>query len=155
MDEAWSTVSNLFKAKIPGKYLAAMGKLIEKAEALATREGPDEEHIRAIGEGWTGDEALAIAVYCSLRYPHDFSKAVIAAVNHSGDSDSTGAIAGNILGSWLGYEAIEEKWKRLLEMKGILLEMADDLSYGCMMCGEDDSEMDKDWLRKYCGGYTG
>ncbi len=152
VDGAWSTVNDLFKAKVPKEDLAAMGKLIGKAEALAAQEGFDEEHIRAIGEGWTGDEALAIAIYCGLRYSDDFSKAVAAAVNHSGDSDSTGAITGNILGSWLGYEAIEEKWKINLEMKDVLLEMADDLCYGCPMYGDDD--LDKDWSRKYCSGHA-
>ncbi len=155
VDEAWSTVNDMFKSKVPEEDLSAMGKLVRKAEALAAQEGSDEEHIRAIGEGWTGDEALAIAIYCSLRYPDDFGKAVIASVNHSGDSDSTGAITGNILGSWLGYEAIEEKWKVNLEIKGVLLEMAEDLCCGCPIYGEDNySDMDKDWLRKYCGGHA-
>jgi len=155
VDEAWSTVNDLFKDKVPKKDLTAMGKLIRKAEELAAQEGPDEEHIRTIGEGWTGDEALAIAAYCSLRYPYDFSKAVVTAVNHSGDSDSTGAITGNILGSWLGYEAIEEKWKLNLEMKNVLLEMAEDLCCGCPIYGGDAySDMDKDWLRKYCSGHA-
>ena len=77
----------------------------------------------------------------------------MAAVNHSGDSDSTGAITGNILGSWLGYDSIDEKWKTNLEMKGLLLEMAEDLCYGCMMYdGEDD--VDEDWVRKYCEGHA-
>ena len=154
VDEAWTTVNDLFKAKVPEEHLTAMEKLIRKAEALSVQEGPDEEHIRAIGEGWTGDEALAIAVYCSLRYPDDFSKALIAAVNHGGDSDSTGAITGNILGSWLGYEAIEEKWKINLEMKGVLLEMAGDLCRGYPTYGEDHDDLDKEWLRKYCSGHA-
>lgn len=69
---------------------------------------------------------LAIAIYCSLRYKDDFSSGIIAAVNHDGDSDSTGAITGNILGALVGYDAIEEKWKQNLELADIILEMADD-----------------------------
>ena len=125
VDEAWTAVRNMFTDTVPARDLNTMECLITKAKELAVTEGSDEEHIRAIGDGWSGDEALAIAIYCSLRYPDNFSKAVIAAVNHSGDSDSTGAVTGNILGSWLGYEAIEEKWKTNLEMKGLLLEMAE------------------------------
>lgn len=151
VDEAWAAVRSMFTGTVPAADLNAMEELITKAEALADCEGTDEEHIKAVGDGWTGDEALAIAIYCSLRYPDDFSKAVIAAVNHSGDSDSTGAITGNILGSWLGYHAIEEKWKKDLEMKGILLEMADDLCYGCVMHQGGDY-VDEDWVRKYCKG---
>lgn len=138
VNEAWDTVHDLFRDRVDEEYLSAMDILLTKAISLAETPGEDEKHIKAIGDGWTGDEALAIAIYCSLRYPDDFSKAVIAAVNHDGDSDSTGAVTGNILGAWLGYEAIDEKWKRNLEMKGILLTMAEDLCYGCRMVQGDD-----------------
>ena len=64
--------------------------------------------IHQLGEGWVGDEALAIAVFCAVRYQNDFAAGIRAAVNHKGDSDSTGAICGNILGAWLGEEAVEK-----------------------------------------------
>lgn len=83
------------------------------------------------GGGWVAEETLAVAVYCALRYSDDFFKGVIAAVNHSGDSDSTGAVTGNILGAWLGCGAIEDKWKQNLELRSIIPGMADDLCYGC------------------------
>lgn len=61
--------------------------------------------------GWTGHEALAIAIYCALKYDQEnkdkkekFKDALIASVNHNGDSDSTGAILGNILGAYYGVE---------------------------------------------------
>lgn len=104
--------------------------LILRAVSLADGDGPDEKNIRALGGGWTGDEAAAIALTCALRYEHDFSAGVIAAVNHSGDSDSTGAITGSILGARLGYEAIDERWKSRLELGRLILELADDLSDG-------------------------
>lgn len=151
VNEAWDTVHDLFRDRVDEEYLSAMDILLTKAISLAETPGEDEKHIKAIGDGWTGDEALAIAIYCSLRYPDDFSKAVIAAVNHDGDSDSTGAVTGNILGAWLGYEAIDEKWKRNLEMKGILLTMAEDLCYGCWMVQGDDF-VDEAWVRRYCEG---
>ena len=154
VDEAWGTVRYLFQEKVSAQDLDFMEKLIRKAEALSEEPGTDEEHIRAIGGGWTGDEALAISIYCSLRYPDDFSKAVIAAVNHSGDSDSTGAVTGNILGAWLGYDNIEEKWKTDLEMPDVLNEMAEDLCYGCVMYDGEDY-VDEAWVRKYCEGHAG
>ena len=151
VNEAWDTVHDLFRDRVDEEYLSAMDILLTKAISLAETPGEDEKHIKAIGDGWTGDEALAIAIYCSLRYPDDFSKAVIAAVNHDGDSASTGAVTGNILGAWLGYEAIDEKWKRNLEMKGILLTMAEDLCYECWMVQGDDF-VDEAWVRRYCEG---
>lgn len=119
-------------------FLKLMRDLLEKAMELAVNDRPDIDNIKQLGEGWVGEEALAIAVYCCCRYRNDFTKAMIAAVNHSGDSDSTGAVAGNILGAWLGYRAIEDKWLQKLEMRAIILDMADDLCYGCMMSETGD-----------------
>lgn len=132
-------------------YLNQMRDLLKMAMELATNSRSDVENIKQLGEGWVGEEALAIAVYCSCRYRDDFSKAMIAAVNHSGDSDSTGAIAGNILGAWLGYGAIEEKWLDKLEMREVILDMADDLCYGCMMSEYGDYE-DAVWEARYVHG---
>lgn len=88
------------------------------------------EAIELIGGGWVGDEALAIALYCAAKYFDDFEKAMIAAVNHSGDSDSTGAITGNILGAVLGYEALPDFYKKDLELHDVILAVADDLWEG-------------------------
>ena len=63
-----------------------------------------------LGEGWVAPEALVIALFCVLRHFDDFSGCLIAAVNHSGDSDSTGAIAGNIIGAILGYKRIPQSY---------------------------------------------
>ena len=60
----------------------------------------------------------------------NFEDAMIAAVNHRGDSDSTGAVCGNILGSAIGYEAIPQFYKDDLEMHDLILHMADDLWRG-------------------------
>lgn len=123
--DAMDTAAELF-AEEP--CMEELRKLIDRAVEYSKNDRPDIENIRALGGGWVGDEALAIAIYCSLRHSDDFSAALIAAVNHSGDSDSTGAVAGNILGAWLGYDAIEEKWKKNLELHRELVEMADNLS---------------------------
>jgi hypothetical protein len=49
------------------------------------------------------------------------------AVNLTGDSDSTGAIAGNLLGALHGIDAIPRRWLEPLELRGAIEEMADDL----------------------------
>ena len=108
-------------------------KLIGRAVELSEGDGSDLDAIHALGQGWVGDEALAIAVYCALKYPNDFDKAMIAAVNHSGDSDSTGAIAGNILGAYLGLSGIPKKYIDNLELVDVLTELADDLYYDCQI----------------------
>ena len=96
---------------------------------VAENEGAevDEAAVRSLGGGWVGDEALAIAVYCALRHQNDAKAALRAAVNHSGDSDSTGAIAGNILGAWLGMDAVPQDWVEKLELVDTIEEIADAL----------------------------
>ncbi|NTW71348.1 MAG: ADP-ribosylglycohydrolase family protein [Eubacteriaceae bacterium] len=100
---------------------------LEKAVELSKTNISDAEAISRIGEGWTGEEALGISVYCALKHQDDFKKALIAAVNHNGDSDSTGAITGNILGAYLGLSKIPIEWIEHVELKNILIQIADDL----------------------------
>ena len=102
--------------------------------------------IAELGEGWVAEETLAIAVYCALKYADDFEKAVIAAVNHDGDSDSTGAVAGNILGASLGYDAIPKKFIENLELKDTVSELAENLCNDCQMTEHDRDEV---WKSKY------
>ena len=130
------------------QHLPVLVDIMEKAVKLADNDASDEENIRHLGQGWVAEEALAIAVYCSLRHENDFSAGVIAAVNHDGDSDSTGAITGNILGAYLGYKAIEDKWKHNLELSDLILEVADDLCFGCPM-DEYGRLADPVWDAKY------
>ncbi|MDO5550696.1 MAG: ADP-ribosylglycohydrolase family protein, partial [Lachnospiraceae bacterium] len=65
--------------------------------------------------------------------------------------DSTGAVTGNIAGALVGYEGIDEKWKRQLEFHKLLLELADDLCYGCPM-SEYSEDVDENWASKYVAG---
>ena len=101
---------------------------MEKAVELASDpDVSDEEAIEILGEGWVAEETLAIAIYCALRHSDSFEDAVCAAVNHNGDSDSTGAITGNIIGAYLGIEAIPDYYKEKVELKDVVIEMSDRL----------------------------
>lgn len=116
------------------RHLAELFGLILKAFRYAISEESDTDAIRALGEGWVAEETLAIAIFSVIRYIDDFGKCVCCAVNHSGDSDSTGAVAGNIIGAILGYEAIPAKYLAPLELHDLLVSVADDL------CGASDEE---------------
>lgn len=111
-------------------HLDELRTVIDLALALAENGESDRANIPQLGEGWVAEETLAIALYCALRYERDFSGGVVAAVNHDGDSDSTGAVAGNILGAVCGCGAIEGRWKKDLELRDLILEMADELCCG-------------------------
>ena len=110
--------------------MRAFEDLVERAIMRSFSEEPDVQNIEMLGGGWVGDEALAIAFYCALKHFDNFEEAMIAAVNHAGDSDSTGAVTGNILGAAIGYEAIQQFFKDDLEMHDLILHMADDLYRG-------------------------
>ena len=107
-----------------------MTELAERAITLLDNDKTDLENIGHLGEGWVGEETLAIALYCALKHFDSFEEALIAAVNHGGDSDSTGAVTGNILGAAIGYEAIPQYFKDDLELHDVILHMADDLYLG-------------------------
>lgn len=101
--------------------------LIKEAQMLAKTDMNPKKAIELLGEGWNGDEAIAISLYCALKSPNDFKKALIMSVNHSGDSDSTGAITGNILGAYLGINKIPANWKNSVELSNELKLIAYDL----------------------------
>ena len=143
--EAEGTVSEIFQRD---KHLKELTDVIDLAIRLSENEESDIDNINRIGEGWVAEETLGIAVYCALRHQNDFSAGVIAAVNHKGDSDSTGAVTGNILGALLGFDGIAQKWKTGLELIDVIIEIADDLCHGCQMSEYGNYE-DPDWKRKY------
>jgi ADP-ribosylglycohydrolase len=124
--------------------LSELIALMRKALSLATSTFSDISCIHLLGQGWTGHEALVIAIFCAVRYSNDFEKAIIAAVNHRGDSDSTGAITGNILGAYLGIKGIPKKFINNLELKDLIIEIASDL-YAC----QNITTFDENWKLKY------
>lgn len=94
-----------------------------------------EELVQQLGEGWVAEEAFAVGLYAVLATAPDaaapgapedhFRAAVGLAVNHSGDSDSTGSIAGNILGAFYGEECLPAAWLERLEAPHVIRGMAD------------------------------
>ncbi|MBE4719656.1 ADP-ribosylglycohydrolase family protein [Pseudarthrobacter sp. AB1] len=94
-----------------------------------------EELVRQLGGGRAAEEAFAVGLYAVLATapgadstlsPQDHFRAAIAlAVNHSGGSDSTGSIAGNILGAYYGEECLPPEWLDALEGPDVIRGMAD------------------------------
>lgn len=146
--EARDTVRALFAGD---KHLDELTARIDLAIRLADNDEPDLANIHRLGEGWVAEETLAVAIYCALRHADDFSAGIIAAVNHCGDSDSTGAVTGNILGALLDYDAIDKAWTRDLELRDVILELADDLDRRPERL-QDCRNIDRDWAQKYVQG---
>ncbi|TWD84843.1 ADP-ribosylglycohydrolase [Kribbella amoyensis] len=98
-------------------------------ELAASGAEPGVEAVERLGGGWIAEEALAIGVYAALAYPEPerFLDALALAVTHSGDSDSTGSICGNILGALHGETALPPALVFGVEGRGVILQLADDL----------------------------
>jgi ADP-ribosylglycohydrolase len=103
---------------------------LTKAMTAALSE-PSAETMESLGGGWISEEALAMAVYAALSYPEpdQVLDALSLAVTHSGDSDSTGAICGNILGALHGDIALPPALAFEVEGRGTILTLADDFIY--------------------------
>jgi ADP-ribosylglycohydrolase len=122
---------------------------LERATELTE---PSAEAVERIGSGWVAEEALAIAVYCVLA-ADDARSALLLAVNHSGDSDSTGAIAGNLLGAAGGDLALPLDWVADVPARGTLLQLADDFFYEFTQGGRlhGDYGPHTSWRTRYSG----
>ena len=108
-------------------------------EACRAGQRPSPELLEArLGGGWVAEEALGIALCCALiaedayvagsAIEEAFRTGLLLAVNHSGDSDSTGAICGNLLGARFGEGCLPPAWLSKLEAGDLIGTVADDLA---------------------------
>lgn len=155
---------NILDRIYKGKYDADkryLKELTMKAVQLAHSDISDADAIRELGEGWVAEETWAIALYCAIRHIDSLEDAIIASVNHDGDSDSTGSVCGNIMGAIYGYEHIKNRnifcpagknFEDTLELSEIILALADDLSTGCIISEYNliDTPEKRQWYERYC-----
>ena len=159
--ESLDILDTIYLDKDYGRYKRTLRALSERAIELAESGVADREAIRSLGEGWTAEEAWAIALYCAIRHADSLEEAIIASVNHDGDSDSTGSITGNIMGVIYGYEYIKQhnifcpeghSFEQTIELSDIILALADDLTTSCVI-GEItpiDTYEQRRWELRYC-----
>lgn len=106
---------------------------LDRAVHLAASAAPEFGTVERVGLGWIAEECLAIAVHCLLTAgaepdPEAVRRALTLSVTHSGDSDSTGAVCGNLLGAAHGLSALPEDWSAQVEGSGTILRTADELT---------------------------
>lgn len=99
--------------------------ILARAATLARRGPPSPADLEALGGGWTGEEAHAIAIVCAQTCVGDaVEDALWRAARHGGDSDSTAAIAGNLLGAQLGLDALPPAWVATVELSAEIDQLA-------------------------------
>ncbi len=147
-DIAETCIRSLQRTFADKEKLPKLVSLMQEAIALSRTATNDVAAIASLGEGWVAEEAFAIALYCALKYRTDFRAAMIAAVNHSGDSDSTGSVTGNLLGAYLGFDRLPASYLEHLELKQTISVIASDLFALCAT--EDDGVVGGElWQKKY------
>lgn len=95
-----------------------------QAALAAPRDGAGET-VEYLGGGWTAEEALSIALYACLT-GNSFEEALAIAVTHGGDSDSTGAIAGNMLGLLDPAAVLQHRWAETVEGSDLVTRLVRD-----------------------------
>lgn len=137
LDNTVDSVRGVTYKQLYHKELDELNIMTLRTVKLAEEANNDADTIKKLGQGWTADEAWYIALYCCIRHLDNVHDAIIAAVNHDGDSDSTGAIAGNIMGAIHGYQSIKSqnlfcpaghKLETTLELLDVILTISDDLA---------------------------
>lgn len=116
------------------EYMARIGAFVDglsdELDAALSRVGhaaawgDEEAALEHIGEGWVGEEAIALALYCVIRYPDDYVACVRRGANLTGDSDSVASIAGGISAARLGINAIPASWHARCENRDYLEDLA-------------------------------
>lgn len=126
-------------------------RALERAFGLASEGPPDPEALNDyLGQGWVGDEALAIAACCALSAASP-AAAILAAVNHSGDSDSTGSITGNIVGASHGTEALPDRWLDALDSRDLVAQVAADATTELLEPPWREDSVPQEWWDRYPG----
>ena len=106
--------------------------IVNNAVELSDSDSDDEACMRSLGEGWVAEETLSMAVFSCLRHSDDAKQCLRCAVNVTGDSDSIGSVAGNIVGAYLGIDAIKGAFDvSRLECFGMMEVISEDLVSDC------------------------
>ncbi|MCU0693742.1 MAG: ADP-ribosylglycohydrolase family protein [Polyangiaceae bacterium] len=93
---------------------------IEAAVQAASDGVASRERVSTLGEGWVGEEALAIGLYAAI-VARTFAQCIELAANHDGDSDSTASIAGQLWGARYGLAVIPAEAVEQLDVIEALL----------------------------------
>ncbi|MBE1580803.1 ADP-ribosylglycohydrolase family protein [Amycolatopsis roodepoortensis] len=111
---------------------------LDQALALAEEGAPTPEKLESLGQGNIGETALSMSVYVALTTT-DANTALLVSVNHSGDSDSTGSVCGNLVGAMYGEQALRTDWLEKLELAEVIGRLADDAlaEFGGSAPGDD------------------
>ena len=122
LNDALGAAAQFLSSDVEGRetLMAIISAFEKPAQDLAMKDVAEGR----LGEGWVGEEALAIALY-SVAASDDFKAVMCIAANHDGDSDSTASIAGQLFGVRHGLSRIPWSWVADLDVFDALCEAAE------------------------------
>ena len=103
---------------------------IKKAVELADKDKSAVEATRILGEGFTGEDLVALVVYCVLKFNGNIKDTIEFTAKYEGNNLSLSTVCGNILGAYHGVSAIPFEWIKNLELLELFIYGADKLLDG-------------------------
>jgi ADP-ribosylglycohydrolase len=94
----------------------------------------DRDPADVFDESWTGAfalESVPAAIYAFLRSPGDPRAVLVTGANASHDTDTIASMAGNLVGAWLGADALHAalpEWWGRIERRNELANLAEGLA---------------------------
>lgn len=145
--QAAQAVQGQFGGLYPQEAAALAGKIKKAISLVKHMELQPRQAMELLGCA-SASECVSGALYACLIHPGNFDEAVTVAVNHSGRSCATGALAGAIMGAKLGEEALKDFFLDSLEAVDAMRCLADDLVLG----RKSTRIFDDSWDQKYIQG---
>jgi hypothetical protein len=112
---------------------------------LVALEIPEGRFIEGSGEPWVRHRDPAFLRWFYTQNQSWERAALLLSVNHSGDSDSTGIVCGNIAGALYGVRAIPPEWLATLELR----ELVETLAKDALVEFSPGPPTDPGWTRRY------
>lgn len=101
---------------------------LDRVKALLS-ETDRTEIVAGLGNGIEAFNSVPAAIYSFLSHPCSFQEAVLFAVSLGGDTDTIAAMTGAISGAYLGLGSIPQEWRRKLENRPYIEDLAERLHH--------------------------
>jgi ADP-ribosylglycohydrolase len=124
--ELWNLPCKIKNLERTFGYVGArFSEVLERALVMADNKETDSDIRNEIGAGPFVLESFPFTCALIYRYCDNMEKCIERIINQGGDADTTGAMAASILGAVFGYSKFPFRWRRGLEGRKKLLEIAD------------------------------
>ncbi|UCB49047.1 MAG: ADP-ribosylglycohydrolase family protein [Deltaproteobacteria bacterium] len=100
---------------------------MKRIQNLLTEEVSPNVAADELGRSVAVHESMPFAIYSFLKYPKSFEACLFCSILHGGDRDTLGAMACAISGAYLGVEAIPRGWRKKLENRAFIEDLASEL----------------------------